>query len=188
MTENEFKIVLVGSAHTGKSSIIQRFVNGQFNPSSRSTVQAGFFKKVIKIEETELSLEIWDTAGQERFHSLTPMYYRDAIATIIVFDVTDANSFAKAKQWVNELRQAQQPNVIYVLVGNKCDLKSIRVVSQTDASDYGESVRIPYLEVSAKTGYNINNIFEEIGVQLIDIKSQTSQLNLSVERNKQKCC
>mgnify|MGYP004701330105 CR=1 FL=1 len=184
-----YKVVFLGSSHAGKSSIIQRCVNGQFNPNTCSTVQAGFFEKTIIVEDKEVNLDIWDTAGQERFHSLTPMYYRDSDAAIIVFDVTDANSFAKAKQWLNELRsmQGSSSNNVQIMAGNKCDLQAIRVVPTTDAVEYCKAVGVPYFETSAKTGYNVIEVFEEVGLRLSQLNKPSQQLQIDQNENK-KCC
>lgn len=162
------KVVLVGTTHTGKTSIIQRFVNNQFTPTSVSSMQAAFFKKTVNLKSSEQVLEIWDTAGQERFRSLAPMYYRDARAAIIVFDVTDANSFSKAKQWVNELKSARGDNIIISLVGNKIDLQFIRVVQANEAKQYANSQGFMYYETSAKNGTNIEELFRDIAGQVAD--------------------
>ena len=165
---NRNKIVFVGSTNTGKTSIIQRFSLDQFSLNSITTNQAAFFQKTIKIETNEMVLDIWDTAGQERFHSLTPMYYRDAKAAVIVFDITNANSFSKAKQWINELKLASNDQILLYLVGNKIDLIPIRVVSTEEASNYSRSFGIPYFETSAKIGNNLELLFLTIGKNILN--------------------
>ncbi|EAX87364.1 small GTP-binding protein, putative [Trichomonas vaginalis G3] len=156
------KVVLVGTTHTGKTSIVQRYVNGQFMINSVSSMQAAFFQKNVMIGGKEQTLEIWDTAGQERFRSLTPMYYRDARVAIVVFDITDANSFSKAKQWINELKSSRGDSISLVLVGNKSDLEFIRVVQMSEAKQYAKLLDIPYFETSAKTGVNIEEVFIQV--------------------------
>lgn len=182
-----YKVVFLGSSHAGKSSIIQRCVNGQFNQGTCSTVQAGFFEKTVAAGGGDVALDIWDTAGQERFHSLAPMYYRDCDAAIVVFDVTDANSFAKAKQWVSELRQAQGRECVCVVAGNKCDLQALRVVPAEAAMAYCAECGIPYFETCAKTGYNVMEVFAEVGTALRSKGAPPQQQRLE-ECERKKCC
>lgn len=182
-----FKVVLVGSSNSGKTSIIQRYVNNQFNMNLCPTVQAGYFEKSLSFDNREISLEIWDTAGQERFHSITPIYYRDAAAGIIVFDVTDINSFSKSKQWVSELRNTN-PSIYLIMIGNKLDLQAIRVVSNGDAVGFCEENGITYFEGSAKTGMGINEIFCDIGLKLSESKAFIDASSLCINENKNKGC
>ncbi|KAH0785234.1 ras-related protein RHN1 [Histomonas meleagridis] len=191
--DREFRreVVVVGSLHAGKSSIIQRFVNDQFNSNTCSTVQAGFFEKTLDVEGTKIALEIWDTAGQEKFHSLVPVYYRDASAAIIIYDVTDASSYTKSKQWINEIIEVNGPNLCMMLMGNKYDLQAIRVVPQSDATEYCESMGISYIEGSAKTGYNVNKMFYEVASRLYHQSTTIDQVDVRLEgetREKSKCC
>lgn len=165
------KIVLLGTTHTGKTSIVQRYVTGQFHPDTVISMQAALFKKAVKLKYTEEELEIWDTAGQERFRSLGPMYYQDAKAALVVFDVTDANSFSKAKQWINELKSARSDSIMIVLVGNKADLQFIRVVQAREAREYAKSFGYMYFETSAKTGINIEQMFYTIAEHLYETRA-----------------
>ena len=162
------KIVLVGTTHTGKTSIIQRYMTGEFEPNTLTSTQAAFFQKNIKMKNGEETLEIWDTAGQERYKSLAPMYYRDAKAAIVVFDVTDANSFSKAKQWINELKTARGEAITIVLVGNKSDLQFIRVVQAAEAKQFANLCNFPYFETSAKTGSNIEELFRTVAELVVE--------------------
>ena len=98
-------LVLLGESAVGKSSLVLRFGKGQFNEFEQSTIGAAFFTKTVCLEDTTVKLEIWDTAGQERYHSLVPMYYRGAQAAIVVYDVTKADTFERAKSWVKELQR-----------------------------------------------------------------------------------
>lgn len=154
------KVVLVGAARAGKTAILTRFMSDQFTLNSVTTIQAAFFQKKIQIKQNvTVTLDVWDTAGQERFHSLTPMYYRDADIVLVVFDLTEANSFARAKRWVTELQEALEDPVI-VLVANKCDMQAMRVVPASEISAYAKNANVPFFETSAKTGYQIGEVFE----------------------------
>ncbi|CAL9089749.1 unnamed protein product [Musa textilis] len=118
---------------TGKSSLVLRFVKGQFLEFQESTIRAAFFSQTLAVSDATVKLEIWDTAGQERYHSLAPMYYRGAAAAIIVYDICRMESFERAKKWVKELQKQGNPNMVTALAGNKCDLADKREVL-TEAS------------------------------------------------------
>ncbi|KAF9085304.1 hypothetical protein BGX29_002063, partial [Mortierella sp. GBA35] len=118
----QVKLVLLGEAAVGKSSLVLRFVNDEFQNNKEPTIGAAFLTQKCRLEDKVIKFEIWDTAGQERFHSLAPMYYRNAQAAVIVYDVTKASSLEKAKSWVKELQRQANPNIVIALTGNKVDL------------------------------------------------------------------
>ncbi|EFN54068.1 hypothetical protein CHLNCDRAFT_25172 [Chlorella variabilis] len=156
------KLVLLGEMGSGKTSLVQRFVRGQYFENQESTIGASFFTKTIP--EKHVKFEIWDTAGQERYHSLAPMYYRGAAAAIVVYDVTHPASFERAKKWVWELRQnVQNPNLIIALVGNKVDLaEEARAVPEADARTYAAETGLLFFEASAMTNVNVVELFDEV--------------------------
>ncbi|KAI0961438.1 hypothetical protein AcV7_000538 [Taiwanofungus camphoratus] len=118
----QVKLVLLGEAAVGKSSIVLRFVSNEFQANKEPTIGAAFLTQKCRLEDRVLRYEIWDTAGQERFHSLAPMYYRNAQAAVVIYDVTKASSLEKAKTWVKELQRQANPNIVIALAGNKVDL------------------------------------------------------------------
>ncbi|KII93212.1 hypothetical protein PLICRDRAFT_49281 [Plicaturopsis crispa FD-325 SS-3] len=118
----QVKLVLLGEAAVGKSSVVLRFVSNEFQANKEPTIGAAFLTQKCRLEDRVLRYEIWDTAGQERFHSLAPMYYRNAQAAVVVYDVTKATSLEKAKSWVKELQRQANPNIVIALAGNKVDL------------------------------------------------------------------
>ncbi|KAK6127560.1 hypothetical protein DH2020_038718 [Rehmannia glutinosa] len=124
-----FATVLLGDMGAGKSSLVIRFVKGQFLEFQESTIGAAFFSQSVSVNNATVKFEIWDTAGQERYHSLAPMYYRGAAAAIIVYDITSSDSFGRAKKWVQELQKQGNPNMVMALAGNKCDLEDKRNVT-----------------------------------------------------------
>eukprot|EP00250_Pteridium_aquilinum_P007535 c17224_g1_i1 orf=367-969(-) len=165
-TNMQAKLVLLGDMGTGKSSLVLRFVKGQFQEFQESTIGAAFFSQTLAVNETTVKFEIWDTAGQERYHSLAPMYYRGAAAAIIVFDISNNESFVRAKKWVQELQRQGNVNLVMALAGNKSDLASKRKVESQEAQTYAEENGLFYLETSAKSAQNVNELFYEIARKL----------------------
>ncbi|KAK9768489.1 Vacuolar protein sorting-associated protein 21, variant 2 [Basidiobolus ranarum] len=179
----QVKLVLLGEAAVGKSSLVLRFVNNEFQENKEPTIGAAFLTQKCRLEDKVIKFEIWDTAGQERFHSLAPMYYRNAQAAVVVYDITKAASLDKAKSWVKELQRQANPNIVIALAGNKADLavsseedeaedneddsnngeQSTREVPTEEASAYANEAGLLFFETSAKTGEGVNEVFTEIG-------------------------
>ncbi|KAG5654763.1 hypothetical protein H0H81_003771 [Sphagnurus paluster] len=130
----QVKLVLLGEAAVGKSSVVLRFVSNEFQANKEPTIGAAFLTQKCRLEDRVLRYEIWDTAGQERFHSLAPMYYRNAQAAVVVYDITKATSLEKAKSWVKELQRQANPNIVIALAGNKLDLVQPSASSSGGAS------------------------------------------------------
>lgn len=159
MPINEYKIVLVGDTNVGKSSIALRFVQNRFFEFNEPTIGAAFLTKKLLFNNIEYTLNLWDTAGQEKYNSLIPMYYRNADAAIIVYDITCENSLINANRWLSELRRIL-PDIYVIIVGNKSDLE--RHVLQSSINECINKYNIEHLEVSAKSNHNVNKIFDLI--------------------------
>lgn len=162
----QFKLVLLGESAVGKSSLVLRFVKGQFHEFQESTIGAAFLTQTVCLDDTTVKFEIWDTAGQERYHSLAPMYYRGAQAAIVVYDITNADTFARAKTWVRELQRQARPDIVIALAGNKSDLGTRRTVEYEEANAYAEENGLLFMETSAKNANNVNEIFLAIARKL----------------------
>ncbi|KAI1752290.1 ras-domain-containing protein [Xylaria castorea] len=177
------KLVLLGEAAVGKSSLVLRFVNNDFQENKEPTIGAAFLTQKCNLPSRTIKFEIWDTAGQERFASLAPMYYRNAQAALVVYDLTKPTSLIKAKHWVAELQKQASPGIVIALVGNKLDLTNdsesgqgddngdgvegedsgdARKVSTEEAKSYAEEESLLFFETSAKTGYNVADVFTAI--------------------------
>lgn len=162
-----FKIVLLGDASVGKTSIVSRFVTNRFNSASEATVGAAFSTQVIALDTSPprtVKFEIWDTAGQERFRSLAPMYYRGAAGAIVVCDVTDPDTFTRAQEWVNELHASSSKNCVIALACNKCDMSSKLNANHT--KQYTAENGLLYFETSAKTGEGVQKMFDQFAYHL----------------------
>jgi len=163
----QFKLVLLGQAGVGKSNLVLRFVKGEFHENSESTIGAAFLTQTVALsDQTMVKFEIWDTAGQERFNGLAPMYYRGAQAALVVYDITNENSFSRAKAWVKELQSQGAPKMIIALVGNKYDLEDARRVPKAEAHGFAEEAGTLFMETSAKTAVNVSELFEAIAQAL----------------------
>ncbi|KAL7749953.1 3',5'-cyclic-nucleotide phosphodiesterase [Sorochytrium milnesiophthora] len=168
-TPVQVKLVLL--AAVGKSSLVLRFVRNEFQENREPTIGAAFLTQKCKVDDKVVKFEIWDTAGQERFHSLAPMYYRNALAAIVVYDVTSAESLDKAKTWVKELQLQGNPNIVIALAGNKIDLlkgdgESAREVTIEEAEQYASETGLLFFETSAKDGTGVETIFNEIAKKI----------------------
>eukprot|EP00298_Acanthocystis_sp_HF-20_P001551 c11960_g1_i1.p1 GENE.c11960_g1_i1~~c11960_g1_i1.p1 ORF type:complete len:202 (-),score=78.50 c11960_g1_i1:90-695(-) len=162
----QFKLVLLGDSAVGKSSLVLRFVRGQFFECQESTIGAAFLTQTVALNDMTVKFEIWDTAGQERYHSLAPMYYRGAAAAIVVYDITNIDTFNRAKQWVKELQRQGNSNIVIALAGNKLDLSSKRKVETQEAQAYADENGIMFMETSAKSAHNVNELFVAIAKKL----------------------
>mmetsp|Transcript_23441 Transcript_23441/g.79781 ORF Transcript_23441/g.79781 Transcript_23441/m.79781 type:complete len:203 (-) Transcript_23441:2305-2913(-) len=160
------KLVLLGDMGAGKSSLVLRFVKGQFFDYQESTIGAAFLTQTVNVNDATVKFEIWDTAGQERYHSLAPMYYRGAAAAIIVYDITNQDSFARAKSWVRELQRQGNPSLVMALAGNKADLAEKRAVEVEEAQQYADENGIFFMETSAKASTNVYELFALIAQKL----------------------
>ncbi|KAJ4816449.1 Ras-related protein Rab-5A [Rhynchospora pubera] len=161
------KLVLLGDMGTGKTSLVVRFVKGQYHDCQESTIGAAFFSQVLSLNDAIVKFDIWDTAGQERYHSLAPMYYRGAGAAIVVYDISSTDSFARAKKWVEELKRQGNTYMIMALVGNKVDLEKDRKVHIEEGTQYAEENGLYFTETSAKTALNVNELFYEVAKRLV---------------------
>lgn len=170
------KIVFLGAQSTGKTAIVTRLQNNTFNANSNSTIGAAFNSKMIMVDNNQIKLDIWDTAGSEKYKSLTPMYYRDARAAIIVIDVTRPETLDAASEWLNELREHGKGDCIIVLAANKIDLESQRKISSEQVNEFAFTNQMQVTkETSALSGAGINELLTETARLLLKLPAVETQ-------------
>ena len=162
----KFKIVLLGEGRVGKTSILLRYCRNEYDGKQPPTLNASYMDKRINVGSKSMSLSIWDTAGQERFHALGPIYYRDADAALIVYDITDAESFARCRKWVKELRKIVGDDISIAIAGNKVDLEKNRHVDKADALDFATSVGATHFDTSAKLNKGLDSAFLDLAKKI----------------------
>lgn len=164
-----FKVLLIGEAAVGKTSLTLKFVHGKFKSDYILTVGMEPYSKYVKIGNDMATLSIWDIAGQQRFDVFRTMFFRGAKAALLVFDLTRPATLAKLEEWHEDLLKNAGFDVIKILVGNKNDLVDYRSVSQKDALAFASKIKaLTYIETSAKTGNNVDESFQTITTRLID--------------------
>ncbi|KAM3822613.1 ras-related protein Rab-35-like isoform 1-T1 [Vipera latastei] len=152
-----FKLLIIGDSGVGKSSLLLRFADNTFSGSYITTIGVDFKIRTLVINGERVKLQIWDTAGQERFRTITSTYYRNTHGVIIVYDVTNAESFVNVKRWLHEIGQ-NCDNVCKILVGNKCEHLSRKQVETADARRFSEQMGVRLFETSAKENLNVEEI------------------------------
>ncbi|GBB90386.1 hypothetical protein RclHR1_17310002 [Rhizophagus clarus] len=172
--EATLKILLIGNSNVGKSSLLLRFTEDTFLPQDEvaATIGVDFKVQDMRFEGKKYKLTIWDTAGQERFRTLTSSYYRGAQGVILVYDVSNRETFDQLDNWFNELSTyCTNKDVVKMIVGNKVDKEEQRVISRKEAEAYARKSHTLFLECSAKTRYGVKEAFEELVRKILETPS-----------------
>ncbi|XP_046893128.1 RAB6B, member RAS oncogene family a isoform X3 [Hypomesus transpacificus] len=151
----KFKLVFLGEQSVGKTSLITRFMYDSFDNTYQATIGIDFLSKTMYLEDRTVRLQLWDTAGQERFRSLIPSYIRDSTVAVVVYDITNVNSFQQTSKWIDDVRTERGSDVIIMLVGNKTDLGDKRQITIEEGEQRAKELSVMFIETSAKTGYNV---------------------------------
>ena len=196
-----FKVLLIGDSGVGKSCLLLKYTDNTYNESYISTIGVDFKIKTETINGKRIKLQIWDTAGQERFRTITSSYYRGAHAIIVVFDLTDSESFSNVeKMWLKEIERFVSNSHIVILVGTKCDAPSNKKCIDREYIDkFAKLHKMKYVETSSKTGIGVNEVFNQVCINLLNEpymstlspRVQKSQLITpcrTTELPKGKCC
>ncbi len=190
-----FKILIIGDSGVGKSSILLRFTEDTFSSQYISTIGVDFKIRTIEQDGKHIKLQIWDTAGQERFRTITSSYYRGAHGIMIVYDVTDPESFENVKQWITEINRYSSESVNKLLIGNKIDRP--RIVSTQSGQDFANLLGIEFVETSAKDTTNIDQAFYKLSSNIkqrmrLTPLPGTTKTNITptqkIETTKRLCC
>jgi len=189
--KTELKVVLIGEAGVGKTSIIKQFVNNEFDPEIESSISSNFTSKTIKIEGIgkAIKFDLWDTAGQERYRSLAKIFYKDSKIIIFVYEVTSKKTFKSLKEyWYEQIKVNSLPDTILVLVANKSDLYNKAQVEEKEGQEWADSIGAIFQSTSAKNNSGIEVLFQNIGKKFFnpdfDYKSEDNQAKKNYDEKK----
>lgn len=171
----KFKLVFLGEQSVGKTSLITRFMYDSFDNTYQATIGIDFLSKTMYLEDRTIRLQLWDTAGQERFRSLIPSYIRDSSVAVVVYDITNANSFHQTSKWIDDVRTERGSDVIIMLVGNKTDLSDKRQVTTEEGERKAKELNVMFIETSAKAGYNVKQLFRRVAAALPGMEQTDSK-------------
>ncbi|KAG6581588.1 Ras-related protein RGP1, partial [Cucurbita argyrosperma subsp. argyrosperma] len=167
-----FKVVLIGDSAVGKSQLLSRFSRNMFSLDSKATIGVEFQTKTLVIDKKAIKAQIWDTAGQERYRAVTSAYYRGAVGAMLVYDMTKRQSFDHITRWLDELRGHADKNIVIMLIGNKSDLDSLRLVPTEDAKEFAQMESLFFMETSALEATNVEAAFNTILTEIYRVVSR----------------
>ena len=197
-TDLTMKIIVLGSSEVGKTCILNRYFNNEFKENSLSTIGIDFQTKFFKFEDKKIKVNYTDTAGQEKFRAISVNYLKGTNGVILVFDLTNKESFDLLDTWMDELKNNNKMDISKVLIGNKADLADKKEVPKEEIDNFTKKVGCEYFECSAKTGQNVSEALDEIAkITFMNMKDSQSEMNREesiVLNNKEKvqkkgkCC
>lgn len=186
--QQHVSIVLIGETAVGKSSLIRRFDKDSFNSDFYTTIGTDVINKEVVIDGEKVMARLWDTAGQERFKTITKSFYQRADGIMLVYDVTNHNSYDKVNSWMDNIENSVSSNVAKFLVANKTDLVEIREVTEEEGKTKAQQLKIPYYETSAKTSINVTTVFETIIQSAYTKKRREDNIVLKEKHEGKKGC
>ena len=184
--DEKIQIILVGESDVGKTSLIRRYTNNIFNSNHLETIGIEFYNKEEKINNKIIQIKFWDTAGQEIFHSLTKNFYRKADGIIIVYDITNKESFERVQDWIKSIYDNTDTfkEIQMIIVGNKIDLEEMREVKKEDGVKIGKYYEIDFYEASAKNDEGVNNFMIKIIRDILNNKvNNRNTINIKNYKN-----
>ena len=187
-----YKVLLLGDSTVGKTCFLMKYTDKTFQDIHMATIGLDYRLKSMKLKSGKsIKLQIWDTAGQDRFRAITKNYYKGSHGIILIYDITNIQSFENVKTWVNQIREEASPNVIIYIAGNKVDMENERKVDKDDGEKLAEDLGFPFVETSAKNGININETFEDLVERIDKVYGNIQQKPIKNKLYKakgKKCC
>ena len=169
-----FKVLLLGNSDVGKSSLLLRYVDSVWNDAFVPTIGVDFKVKTLTINEKKVKMQIWDTAGQERFKTVVSTYFRGAHGILLLYDVTNRDSFKNLESWLIEIEKNAKEKVLKILIGNKCDLTDDREIQSDEGKAFALRNGMEFMETSAKMNTNVTEAFETLGKLMIEFNSKSN--------------
>ncbi len=198
------KIVILGEGRVGKTSILSKYFSKKFNEGEVSTINPNFYEKTVKHKGKDVHFKFWDTAGQEQFNAISTMYYQSAVGALLVYDVTIFDTFKKVESWIHTLQEVVGKDISLSIAGNKFDLSDKNTLNQNQAivDAYCAKEQCTHVYTSAKTGYNVDQVFEDLINKVLIKESKKSgdgkvkrkgkglqiSSNTKKEKEKNNCC
>ena len=164
-----YKVAIIGDSYTGKSSLLNRYINEIFNNSFVSTIGVDFFIKNVTIKNKVVKIQLWDTAGQEQYANLIRSYFTNCTVGLIVYDITSRESFNKVEYWLKIFKMNYEEDRPCFLVGTKSDLEKERDVTKKEGYDKAYSLNMDFIECSSKDNVNIDDIFDKLSNKIVDL-------------------
>ena len=187
-----YKVLILGDKAVGKSCFLIRFTENKFQEIYLSTAGMDYkYKDVMYEEGKTIRLQIWDTAGQERYRTITTGLFKGAVGIILMYDITDKQTFNNVREWIKSIEEETSKKVILILVGNKVDKKE-REVLKAEGEQIAKEYNFPFFETSAQSGLNVNSVFETLAKLIVEKKAQSAnqghKLTNTKNNEKKKCC
>ena len=180
--DHKIKLLIIGDSGVGKSCILLRYVDNKYSEDFSATIGIDNKSKIVIIDKLKYKLHIWDTAGQERFRTVTSSYYRGAHGIMVVYSISDEESFHNIKKWLQEIDRYACEDVRKIIVGNMMDDKSKREVDYNAGLDLADRYNIDFIETSAKSGENIEEAFMTLATAVIPMLDGESTASVEVEK------
>lgn len=175
--DETIKILMLGESGVGKSSILTRFVDKKFSTNFITTLGVEYKHKLVMMNEKKVFLQVWDTAGQEKFRTITPVYYRKVDGVVMVYDITDENSFESINYWMKNLYENADQHIKVILVGNKYDLADKRVITKEAGEELASNFKIKFVEASAKSTHNVDEVFMSLSKEILEHRKTASNMS-----------
>ena len=188
------KLLIVGDSSVGKTNFIYRFIENRFNENYMTTTGIDLKTMNIEIKNKKIRVQLWDTAGQEKYRAITKNLFLKVQGTLVVYDITNQDSFVNLKSWVKSIRDECGRQMQILLIGNKSDLDEKREISKDEALAYAKEEKVDYLETSSKTGENIQKAIQILCEKVLDNTDFDADHSFTLEQSsfskekKRKCC